>query len=99
MAPSNSAPLAHSKSVVFADLGEETVILDTESGKYYELDSVGARIWALLEDKPTMAELRDKLTDEFDVDGETLLKDLSDFLGTLGGYGLIAAACEETGDA
>ncbi len=87
-----SAPLVRSESVVFTELDDQVVMLDPESAKYYELDPVGARIWMLLEDKPSMTELRDALTAEFDVDGETCLNDLADFLDNLAGLGLISAA-------
>ena len=94
-----SAPLVRSESVVFTELDDEVVMLDVKSGQYYELDAIGARIWVLLEDKPSMTALRDALTAEYDVDGETCLKDLDDFIGNLAQLGLVAAAPDESADA
>ena len=36
------------KDVLFQDLGEEVVLLEVESGQYYGLNEVGARMWSLL---------------------------------------------------
>ena len=74
-------------------------MLDVNSGKYYELDTIGARIWVLLEDKPSISMLRDALTAEYDVDSETCLNDLNDFLENLAGLGLIETMPDETADA
>ena len=93
-----SVALARNESVVFTELDDEVVMLDVDSGKYYELDAIGARIWALLEDKPSVASLRDTLTAEYDVDGETCLKDLDGFLGNLAGLGLITTVPDESAE-
>ncbi len=89
-----STPLARSESVVFAELGDQVVMLDTKAGRYYELDAVGTRVWELLEGRLSMAGLRDALTAEFDVDEETCLNDLSGFLEELAALGLVAAALD-----
>lgn len=96
MALPDSVPLVRSKAVAFTDLDGEIVMLDTEGGHYYELDAVGSRIWALLEDEPCMAKLREALTAEYDIDGETCGRDLAEFLGELEELGLVAAGAAET---
>ena len=80
---STSVPLTRKKSVVFTELDDQVVMLDTRSGKYLELDSIGSRIWMMLEGEPSMIKLRDALIDEFDVDGETCLSDLAEFVSRL----------------
>lgn len=92
--PVSDTPL-RSKATEFAELDDGTVVLlDIESGRYYEFDPVGSRIWKLLEDSPSMTQLRDALTAEFDVDDATCLDDLADFLGRLAELGLVGAAAE-----
>lgn len=93
-----SAPLARSESVVFSELDDQVVMLDSRAGRYYELDVIGARIWMLLKDRLTLAQLRDALTAEYDVDDETCLRDLASFLEELAALGLVAVASEEAAD-
>ena len=35
------------KGVLFQDLGDEVALLEAESGQYYVLNEVGARMWSL----------------------------------------------------
>ena len=84
-----SASLARSKSAVYTQIDDQVVMLDAERGEYYELDPIGSRIWMLLEDGQVMEKLRDALTAEYDVDGETCLRDLAGFLGQLSELGLV----------
>lgn len=93
-----SAPLVRSGAAVFTELDDQVVMLDTEGGKYYELDPVGSRVWALLEGEPPMAALRDALTAEFEVDPETCLNDLAEFLEKLVDLGLVAVGQDGTAD-
>ena len=86
----DDTPLARNEAVVFTELDGEVVMLDAKAGRYYELDSVGSRIWTLLEDKPTMAQLRAALAAEFDVSSETCLEDISHFMNELAKRGLVA---------
>lgn len=62
---------------VYADLAGELAILDSKSGVYYGLDSVGARIWSLLGEGKNVAEIRDVLLEEYDVDGAQLQTDIA----------------------
>ncbi|MGZ4926380.1 MAG: PqqD family peptide modification chaperone [Halobacteriota archaeon] len=78
-----------SKSQVSADLGGEAVILNLESGIYYELDPVGARIWKLIQEPRRVREVRDALLEEYDVDGERSEKGLIMVLTELARKGLL----------
>jgi hypothetical protein len=53
-------------------VGEETVILDLESGTYFGLDPVGSRFWQLIEEGQTFAQLCDTIAEEYDVTREQL---------------------------
>lgn len=48
--------------------GSDTVLLDVETSKYYDLNLVASRIWQLLEQPRSPDELCETLQDEFDVD-------------------------------
>lgn len=74
---------------VHCALEGEAVILHLPSGTYYGLNPIGARIWSLLQDPMTVAELRDTLLAEYDVDRERLERDLLDLLSELAARELI----------
>lgn len=50
---------------------EEAVMLNVTAGKYYALNAVGARIWELLEQPMTVAQLCAQICAEFEVDMQT----------------------------
>lgn len=74
---------------VSADLEGEAVILNLADGVYYGLDGVGARIWELLREPRSAAELRDAVTAEYDVDAATAWRDLSALLAELAARRLV----------
>lgn len=69
--------------VMSRQVGDELVILDLESGTYYGLDLVGARIWELLETGSTFREVCETLVAEFDASIETIRHDAAKLLDTL----------------
>ena len=56
-------------------LGEETVILDLESGTYFGLDPVGARMWQLMTEGKSLAEICEAMLEEYEVSREELERD------------------------
>ena len=70
-------------------VGEEIVILNIESGVYFGLDSVGARIWELLADGNSLAVICETMELEFEVERETLEEDVKRLLQDLLDRGLI----------
>jgi hypothetical protein len=77
---------------VSADLEGEAVILSLADGVYYGLDDVGARVWELLRQPRTVAELRDAVTAEYEVDAATAERDLLDLLAELAERRLVEIA-------
>jgi hypothetical protein len=71
------------------DLVEETVVLNLASGVYYGLNSVGTRIWELLQKQTTVGDIRDVLVGEFEVTAEQCLDDLRRVLQELIAEGLV----------
>jgi hypothetical protein len=72
-----------------ADLGGELAILNVNTGIYFGLDEVGARVWALLGKNPTVQEIRDVILDEYAVDTARCESDLVRLLTELDKHGLI----------
>jgi hypothetical protein len=75
---------------VSCPLGEESAILNLKNSVYYGLDSVGARIWNLVQQPRSVAELRDTLLDEYDVETARAERDLLALLEKMRREGLIA---------
>jgi len=72
-----------SREQVSCALGEDVAILNLKNGVYYGLDPMGARIWNLLQQPRTLAELRDILINEYDVDAARLELDIEELLSQL----------------
>ena len=65
-----------SKDAVFRDLDGEAVILDLQSGTYFGLNAVGARIWQLMEHHGGLRAVLDDLCREYEATPEVLERDL-----------------------
>jgi ornithine carbamoyltransferase len=74
---------------VSAQLDGEAVVLSLADGIYYGLDPVGATVWTLLEQPRTVAELRDAVVAEYEVDAPTAEADLLRLLADLADRGLV----------
>lgn len=74
---------------VSADLDGDAVILNLADGVYYGLDPVGAHVWALMAEPRTVAELRDAVVAEFEVDAPTAEHDLLELLRDMAARGLV----------
>ena len=92
----NASPALHDDTIaaradnkVAAEMGDETVILDIESGFYFQLNKTGARIWGLLETPMTLAALCAKVEAAFDVDPVTCRAEVIAFLETMRGKDLV----------
>ena len=78
-----------SQEVLAQELAGETVLLDLASESYFGLDTVGTRVWQLLHEGKGQAELVEILLNEYEVERETLEKDIAELLDRLGEAGLI----------
>jgi hypothetical protein len=74
---------------VSSELDGEEVILNLENGTYYGLNEVGARIWALLQEESSLAGVRDRLMEEYDVDAERCEQDVVHLTKELEEAGLV----------
>jgi len=85
-----------SPAQVSCDLGGEAAILNLDTGAYYGLDPVGARIWSFLATPTTIARLRDSILAEYDVDAARCEQDLVHLVQTLHAHGLVTVHDPET---
>ena len=81
--------VAQIEELVSSDLDGETVMMSVENGKYYGMDAIGSRIWALIKQPCSVSELCDILLTEFNVARERCEKDVLIFLNKLAEDNLI----------
>lgn len=75
---------------VSCDVGGEVVMLSLETGEYYGMNPVAARIWSLVQAETTVAAVRDELLREYDdVTPEQCTEDLLEVLTRMREWGLI----------
>jgi hypothetical protein len=67
----------------------DLAILNLKDGVYYGLNSVGSRIWSLLMTPKSVAEIRDALLAEYNVEAEVCTRELIALLSDLSSKQLI----------
>lgn len=81
-------------SVLVSNVGEESVLLNLDSERYFGLDPVGTRMWEALSTHGVLDAAHAALLWEFDVDAERLRQDLCELVEKLKEYGLVEVADE-----
>lgn len=82
--------LAISREQVSCDISGETVILSLKNAAYYGLDPVATRIWQLLKDPRTIAQVCEVLLTEYeDVDAERCTNEVIALSEQLLDWGLV----------
>ena len=79
-------------------LGDESVILNLKNSVYYGVNPVGASIWKLLQQQRSVAELRDAVLDEYEVESERCERELLDLLEKMRSEGLIQVVEKAPGE-
>jgi hypothetical protein len=74
---------------VSCDLSGEAAILNLKTNVYFGLNEVGARVWNLIREPRTVAEIRDALVEEYEVEPERCQADLVALLEELEARGLV----------
>ena len=77
------------KDQISCNLVGEAAILNIKSGVFYGLDSVGARVWELVQQPRSVSEVRETLLKEYDVEPQRCETDLLALLERLQAEGLI----------
>lgn len=85
----NQMVLNKKMGIMTADMNGATVMLDIESGKYFNLGEVGGRIWEILEQPTSVKDLVSTLVQEYDVTEEQCLEDIVPFLEKMLNRGLV----------
>lgn len=77
-------------SLLFSSVDDDLVLFSARQGMYYGTQAVGSRIWALIEDEVSVAEICDKLLEEFSVDRVTCEHEVVQFVEQLTEEGMVA---------
>ena len=81
--------VAVARDQVSSELAGEVVILNLKAGVYHGLERTGARVWQLVQQPRRVAEIRDALVAEYDVEPQTCERDLLRFLADMADHGLL----------
>ena len=86
-----SAPMLYKaiSEQLSGDLGGEAVILSLRTGQYYGLNSIGARIWELLQAPNSIPAIEATILSEFEVEPDECHDQVSSFIRLLESEGLI----------
>ena len=87
MAPGTT--LARNQDALFTDLGGEFIAMDIQSGDYFNMSSVAARIWELIETPRTFDALCKELCTIYEIDAETCSAEAEQFVTELAEANLI----------
>ena len=97
------APLSLQTTVIVSSqqiscpLGDEAAILNMKNSVYYGMNPVGATVWNLLKQPKTIAEIRDAIIEEYDVEEKRCEQDLLTLLEEMRSEGLIEVRGEPNG--
>jgi hypothetical protein len=89
MSTSFDSNVSISPDVMVRQIGEETVLLDLKTERYLGLDDVSSRIWQEVTAGVSIQTAYETLLSEYEVEPETLRKDVDDFVQELVRLGLI----------
>lgn len=78
-----TAIVSQSQGQISSELSGEAVILNLDSGVYYGLNEVGARIWELTQQPCSFERILQALLEEYDVPTEACTQDLTQVLTEL----------------
>ena len=84
--------VSRSENMIAADVGNEAVILDIQSGYFFQLNRTAAGIWALLESPTSAGALCAKMAEAHSVDPAICRGDVIEFIADMRDRGLIAIA-------
>ena len=86
-----------SSQQVSCPLGDEAAILNMKNSVYYGMNPVGATVWNLLKQPKTVAEIRDAIVAEYEVEETRCEQDLLSLLEEMRSEGLIEVRGEARG--
>lgn len=81
--------VARTDSLAVTELDGEAVVLDIESGQYFGLNGVGARVFTMTEEPIAVATVIEHIASNYGVSSEQVQTDVLRFLERMQEHGLI----------
>jgi hypothetical protein len=75
---------------ISTEMDGETVMMSVENGYYYGLNSVGSRVWMLMVQRMTIAEICRVIEAEYDIDAVECERAIMSFISQLSQNGLVS---------
>jgi hypothetical protein len=83
--------------ISFSKLHDDILALDEQGGYCYSMNASAARIWELIATPVTLDDLCSALCQEFSVDRESCLRDVSELVSTMNGAGIVTVTYGQSG--
>lgn len=81
----------NSPKVIHETIDGEAVIVNLDSGNYYSLDKVGAKIWNLIEEKVSIGGIIEIIANRYDAKKEEIVKAVNHLINELQQESLVVA--------
>lgn len=75
--------VSHRKDIDTTDLNGDIVMMDLDKGRYFSLNSVGSRIWELIEEPVQINKVVESLLEEYDITKNECEENVLEFLNKL----------------
>lgn len=75
--------------IVWKKMGDEVVLLNPETGKYFGLNRVGSSFWSLVDGEVTVDQIIDRMLGEYNVERARIAADILELIGSLEARGLL----------
>ena len=89
MSIGSATVVERNEAIVFTELDDVVVMMDADEGRYYELDEIGARIWAVIESGASVGAICAVLQDEYEVAAEVCQRDVLSFVADAHRLGVV----------
>lgn len=83
MTLSDTTLVKRKDTVLSTKLEDEYVMMNIESGEYFSLKNVAAKIWDLIEDEKSVADVKVDLMKAYDIDAQTCDAEVAAFLNDI----------------
>ncbi len=85
----DSSIIRRKPDLITAGSADESVVLDSATGMFFQFNPSAAQMWDLIETPRTLAALVDSITEQFDVTPEACRADIVLLIETLRERGLV----------
>ena len=69
--------------VKWKQTGRTGILLDLQSGDYFEVDEIGVAVWKMLDGKTSLEQVASRLATKYSAPEQTILKDIARFIAEL----------------